>query len=97
LAQRLVVGRKRDGRSIYDEKAKHELVVACHEPGVSLAKVARACSVNANQLASWVRQYERSVAQSTPPDGEIVERPRYRPSCRCASRPPNRRPPPSPW
>ncbi|WP_028998778.1 transposase [Azohydromonas australica] len=73
LAQRLVIGHKRDGRSIYDEGAKHELVMACLEPGASLAKIARACSVNANQLASWVRQHERSVAQSTPPSGEIVE------------------------
>lgn len=73
LAQRLVIGRKRDGRSIYDEAAKHELIMACREPGASLAKIARACSVNANQLAGWVRQYERSVAQSTPPGGEIVE------------------------
>lgn len=73
LAQRLVIGRKRDGRSIYDEAAKHELILACREPGASLAKIARACGVNANQLASWVRQYERSVAQSTPPSGEVVE------------------------
>ena len=73
LAQRLVIGHKRDGRSIYDEKAKHELVMACLEPGASLAKIARACSVNANQLASWVRQHERSVAQSTSPGGEVVE------------------------
>ncbi|WP_298235624.1 transposase [uncultured Azohydromonas sp.] len=73
LAQRLVIGHKRDGRSIYDEGAKHELVMACLEPGASLAKIARACSVNANQLASWVRQHERSVAQSTSPGGEIVE------------------------
>jgi transposase len=73
LAQRLVVGHKRDGRSIYDEKAKHELILACREPGASLAKVARACGVNANQLASWVRQYERSVTQSSSPGGEIVE------------------------
>ena len=73
LAQRLVVGRKRDGRSIYDEQAKRELILACREPGASLAKVARACGVNANQLASWVRQYERSVAQSSSPGGEIVE------------------------
>ena len=73
LAQRLVIGHKRDGRSIYDQKAKHELIMACREPGASLAKVARACGVNANQLASWVRQYERSVAQNTPPGSEIVE------------------------
>jgi transposase len=73
LAQRLVIGRKRDGRSIYDEAAKHELILACREPGASLAKIARACGVNANQLASWVRQHERSVAQNTPPSGEVVE------------------------
>jgi transposase len=73
LAQRLVIGHKRDGRSIYDAKAKHELILACREPGASMAKVARACGVNANQLASWVRQYERSVTQSAPPGGEVVE------------------------
>jgi hypothetical protein len=47
LARRLVVGHKRDGRSIYDEQAKRELVLACREPGVSIAKLARDCGVNA--------------------------------------------------
>ncbi|MDZ5460117.1 hypothetical protein [Azohydromonas lata] len=51
-AKRLVVGHKRDGRGVYDEKAKHELILACREPGESLAKVAHACVVNANLLAS---------------------------------------------
>lgn len=55
LAQRLVVGHKRDGRSIYGEQAKRELILACCELGAFLAKVARACGVNANQLARWVR------------------------------------------
>ena len=32
LAQRLVIGRKDDGRGIYDAKAKHELIPACREP-----------------------------------------------------------------
>jgi transposase len=73
LAKRLVVGHKRDGRCVYDEKAKHELVLACREPGASLAKVARACGVNANLLASWIRRFEGSVTQSSPPSGEIVE------------------------
>jgi transposase len=72
-AKRLVVGHKRDGRCVYDEKAKHELVLACWEPGASLAKIARACGVNANLLASWIRRFEGSVTQSSPPSGEIEE------------------------
>lgn len=34
LARRLVVGRRRDGRCVYDAQAKHELIMACREPGV---------------------------------------------------------------
>ena len=52
LARRPVVGHKRDGRSIYNEQAKRELVLACREPGVSIAKLARDCGVNANQVSS---------------------------------------------
>ena len=73
LARRLVVGHKRDGRSIYDDKAKRELVLACREPGASMARIARECGVNANLLAGWVRQHERMVADGRPPGGEIVE------------------------
>jgi transposase len=62
LARRLVVGHKRDGRSIYDETAKQELIEACRRPGVSIAKLARECGVNANQVNTWVRQYERKRA-----------------------------------
>jgi transposase len=73
LARRLVVGHKRDGRSIYDEKAKRELVLACREPGASIAKLARDCGVNANQVNSWVRLYERELAKSTAPNVDIVD------------------------
>jgi transposase len=75
LTRRLVVGHKRDGRSIYDDKAKHELVLACREPGASMARIARECGVNANLLASWIRQHERTVAEDKPPGGQIVEVP----------------------
>ena len=62
LAARLVVGHKRDGRSVYDEQAKLELVMACRRPGVSVARVARECGVNANQVSRWLREHEqRSV------------------------------------
>ena len=72
LARRLVVGHKRDGRSIYDEQAKRELVLACREPGASIAKLARDCGVNANQVNSWVRLYERQLAKSVAPSGGVV-------------------------
>ena len=73
LARRLIIGHKRDGRSIYDAQAKHELILACREPGASMAKIARECGVNANQLASWVRQYERAMAVSDSTGGEVVD------------------------
>lgn len=37
LQERLVIGRKRDGRRQYDEAAKQELIQACLRPGVSIA------------------------------------------------------------
>ena len=55
LARRLVVGRKRDGRGIYDPGAKRELIELCQRPGISVAKLARDVGVNANLLASWLR------------------------------------------
>ncbi len=68
LKRRLVVGRKSDGRSVYDEVAKAELVAACR-PGVSVSRLARECGINANQLSRWVREHserrQRAVAVST--------------------------------
>ena len=61
LAQRLVVGRKRDGRCVYDEQAKLELVTACRTPGVSVSAVARACGINANQVSRWLREHEQRL------------------------------------
>ena len=57
LSRRLVVGRKSDGRSVYDETAKAELVEACAKPGASVSRLARECGVNANQLSRWVREH----------------------------------------
>ena len=55
LARRLVVGRKRDGRGIYDPGAKRELLELCQRPGASVARLARDCGLNANLVASWLR------------------------------------------
>lgn len=67
LARRLVVGHKRDGRSVYDERAKAELVAECAKPGASVSRLAREAGVNANQLSRWVReQGERRRAIAGP-------------------------------
>lgn len=56
LAQRLVVRRKADGRAVYDEQAKAELIAEARRPGRSISRLARECSVNANQLNRWIRE-----------------------------------------
>lgn len=57
LKRRLVVGHKRDGRSVYDEAAKAELVALCMQPGTSVSRMARECGVNANQVGRWLREH----------------------------------------
>jgi transposase len=59
LKRRLVVGHKRDGRSVYDEAAKSELVALCLRSDVSVARVARDCGVNANQVSRWLREHHQ--------------------------------------
>jgi transposase len=74
IARRLVVGHKRDGRSIYDPQARSDLVRASQQPGVSLARIARTCGINANVLSNWVRQHERGSGAAAA-RGDIVEMP----------------------
>ena len=50
----LVRGHKRDGRCIYDRRAKQELVRRCQQPGVSVAATALAHGLNANLLRKWI-------------------------------------------
>jgi transposase len=57
LKRRLVVGHKRDGRSVYDATAKSELVALCLQPGASVSRLARDCGVNANQVSRWLREH----------------------------------------
>lgn len=73
LARRLVVGHKRDGRSVYDERAKAELVAECAKPGVSVSGLARQAGVNANQLSRWVREHgdrQRAITGALEPAQE---------------------------
>lgn len=57
LSRCLVVGHKRDGRCCYDRQAKRELVEACLQPGVSVARMALQQGINANLLRTWITQY----------------------------------------
>jgi transposase len=75
IAKRLVVGHKRDGRSIYDAQARSDLVKASQQPGTSLARVARLCGINANVLSNWVRQSERGKAGAVVPKADVIELP----------------------
>ena len=50
----LIVGRKSDGRCVYDREAKEELVRRCQQPGVSVAGMALAHGLNANLLRKWI-------------------------------------------
>lgn len=80
LKRRLVVGRKRDGRSVYDEAAKAQLVALCLQPGVSVSRLARECGVNANQVSRWLREQGQCVrpkerAMATPSSEPFVALP----------------------
>jgi transposase len=56
LKRRLVIGHESDGRSVYDESAKAELVALCMQPGASVSRLARECGVDANQVGRWLRE-----------------------------------------
>jgi transposase-like protein len=46
-----------DGHRIFDGTAKRELIERCLEGGTSIAKMAQAYGVNANQLHNWIGLY----------------------------------------
>jgi len=66
LSRTLVVGHRSNGRCRYDSQAKRELVEACLQPGVSVARMALEHGINANLLRKWINQY-RENASSVPP------------------------------
>ena len=93
LKRRLVIGHKRDGRSVYDETAKAELVALCMQPGTSVSRLARECAVNANQVGRWLREHvqggRRKGTSTQPSSAPFVEVPVLpapaRPVCRDAA------------
>lgn len=65
LQDRLVIGRKRDGRRQYDEAAKEELIQACLRPGASIARTAMTYGVNPNLVRTWIAAHQRKHSAST--------------------------------
>ena len=65
LSRALVAGHGRDGRCRYDPEAKRELVEACLQPGVSVARMALEHGINANLLRKWIGLYHE-VGHSDP-------------------------------
>jgi len=60
LKGRLVAGFEREGRRrCFDPQAKRELVQACLQPGISVARMALDHGLNANLLRRWISDYER--------------------------------------
>ena len=62
----LIVGRKRDGRSIYSSAGKRALIHACLQPGISVAGSALANGVNANLLRKWIQRYQGRQSSKKP-------------------------------
>lgn len=58
IPQQLADGRRR--RRLHSDEFKANAVAACMQPGVSMAAVAMAHSINANLLRRWVRAAEIS-------------------------------------
>lgn len=67
LSRALVVRHQSNGRCRYDPEAKRELVEACLQPGVSVARMVLEHGVNANLLRKWINQYRDNV-RSMPPN-----------------------------
>jgi transposase len=69
LVPGLIRGHKRDGRCVYDRRAKRELIRRCLQPGVSVAGLALAHGINANLLRRWI------VLATTEPVDDAVTAP----------------------
>lgn len=62
---------------------KHQVILACQQPGASVAAVALAHGLNANLVRRWLRDGPRAtsaVAVVGPPSGSFVEVPMPRAS-----------------
>lgn len=58
--------RGRRARRDYTAQFKSQIVLACKQPGASIAAIAQAHDVNVNVLHRWVREHERFGWHSAP-------------------------------
>jgi transposase len=80
LKERLVTGFEREGRRRrFDPQAKHELVQACLQPGVSVARIALEHGLNANLLRKWISKYESQVSHDVARNGVVGAAPAFIP------------------
>jgi len=69
---------KKRTRRNHAPELKHQVVLACQQPGASVAAVALAHGLNANLVRRWLRDDPRAtsaVAVVGPPSGGFVEVP----------------------
>jgi transposase len=53
----LVVEHKRNGRRMYDEAEKADLVALCLQRGASALPLTHECVVHANEVGRWLRKH----------------------------------------
>ena len=62
----------RNGKRWFDPVEKERLIDACLEPGVSVAGLALAHGINANQLRKWVKlRQDREATETACGDAEL--------------------------
>jgi transposase len=66
ILTQLVIGHKRDGRSIYSKQGKRALVEMSLGRGASVAKIAQQHGVNANLLRKWIDAYRDGAKPGAP-------------------------------
>jgi transposase len=80
LKERLVTGFERGGkRRRFNMEAKRELVLACLQPGVSVARIALEHGLNANLLRKWIRQHEQEAGGGVATNGVTKTMPAFVP------------------
>jgi transposase len=71
LVEGLVTRPAINGRRTYSVEDKKTLVRRCLQPGVSVASIALAHGINANQLRRWMAQYSSSTTISHKPEASM--------------------------
>jgi len=79
LGRRLVIGHKSDGRKVFDERVKAEVVALATRKGTSVSRLARQLDINANQLSRWIREQRRAGERRTVLEAVVPSQPAFMP------------------